>query len=325
MPASPVRTVVADVGGTNTRAALALDGVVQPETISKFRNQGREGLGEILGAFLSEQRVGDCAGACIAMAGPVMDGVGRLTNVGWTMTRADLAACTGAETVAILNDLQAQGHAVDHISDDNLRQLVPGPTGADHNAKLVVGIGTGFNAVPVFRTETGRYVPPCESGHVTFPVLSEDDMSLARFVSTAHGFPGVEDVLSGRGLERTYAWAGGETTRKDSSQIMAALEQGDDPVAIRAAEAFVQAMGRVTGDLALTHLPFGGIYLIGGMARALTPHLARFGFDEAFRAKGRFSDFMMQFAVWGVEDDFAALTGCAQHLEGLMAAGITHG
>ena len=240
-------------------------------------------------------------------------------------TRADLAACTGAETVAILNDLQAQGHAVDHISDDNLRQLVPGPTGADHNAKLVVGIGTGFNAVPVFRTETGRYVPPCESGHVTFPVLSEDDMSLARFVSTAHGFPGVEDVLSGRGLERTYAWAGGETTRKDSSQIMAALEQGDDPVAIRAAEAFVQAMGRVTGDLALTHLPFGGIYLIGGMARALTPHLARFGFDEAFRAKGRFSDFMMQFAVWGVEDDFAALTGCAQHLEGLMAAGITHG
>ncbi|MBJ3763049.1 glucokinase [Maribius pontilimi] len=321
MSPKPVTTVVADVGGTNTRAALALDGAVRPDTIRRFRNEGRSGLGDILSDYLAEQGDPDCAGACIAMAGPVMDGVGRLTNVGWTMTREDLAACTGAGHVAILNDLQAQGHAMDHIAEENLRVLIPGPKAQPHNAKMVVGIGTGFNAVPVFRTETGRYVPPCESGHVTFPVLSDDDMALAKYVSSAHGFPGVEDVLSGRGFERTYAWASGTDTRRDSASIMAALEADDDPVAIRAANAFVQAMGRVVGDLALTHLPFGGIYMIGGMSRALTPYLARFGFDEAFRGKGRFSDFMVQFAVWGVEDDYAALTGCARHLEGLMTPG----
>lgn len=319
MNESRLTMMVADVGGTNTRVALACDGLVQTDTIAKFRNEGRAGLTDILGDFLRHAGDPACAGASVAMAGPVMDGVGRLTNVGWTMTRADLAACTGADHVAILNDLQAQGHAVDHITNENLRMLVPGPEAEPHNAKLVVGIGTGFNAVPVFRTETGRYVPPCEAGHITFPVLTDDDMSLARYVSAAHGFPGVEDVLSGRGFERTYAWARSDGTRLSSDAIVSKLDAGD-PVAERAAEAFVQAMGRVIGDLALTHLPFGGIYLIGGMARAMTPHLDRFGFEEALRRKGRFSDFMRKFAVWGVEDDFAALTGCAQHLRGIMMA-----
>lgn len=312
-------SVVADVGGTNTRAALARDGAVEPATITRYRNAGRAGLGDILAEFLQSQGNPACVGACIAMAGPVLDGVGRLTNVGWTMDGPALAACTGAATVSILNDLQAQGHALDHIPADKLRPLVSASAGDPHSAKLVIGCGTGFNAVPVFRTGTGRYVPSCESGHVTFPVLSDEDVSLARFVSVHHGFPGVEDVLSGRGFERIYRWATGDEAGKSSAEIMAGLVSGD-PVAERTARTFVQALGRVTGDLALTHLPFGGIYLIGGMAQAMTPHLERFGFTNAMRAKGRFTTFMERFAVWGVEDDYAALTGCACHLDGLMTS-----
>ncbi|WOI57258.1 ROK family protein [Palleronia sp. LCG004] len=317
-------TVVADVGGTNTRTALAHGGEVDAASIRRFRNAEHSGLDEVLKRFLGDAGVARCDGACVAMAGPVMDGVGRLTNLEWEMTREDLAACTGAEVVSILNDLQAQGHAMDHIAGEKQRVIIAGPEAKPHDAKLVVGCGTGFNAVPVFRTDTGRYVPPCESGHVTLPVLSDDDVSLARHVTRAHGFPGVEDVLSGRGFERCYTWASGTDTHLPSSEIMAALEAGD-PVATKAARAFVTALGRVMGDLALTHLPFGGIYVIGGMARALTPYFPELGFDEAFRSKGRFSDFMDRFAVWGVEDDYAALVGCAQHIRGLMVSPAERG
>lgn len=309
--------VIADVGGTNTRAALARGGTVDTSTIRRIRNAGHANLQDILAEYLRGQDNPACEGACVALAGPVLDGVGRLTNLDWTFDRDALAACTGAGTVAILNDLQAQGHALDHISADCLRPLVDGPEAGAHKAKMVIGCGTGFNAVPVFRTDTGRYVPPCESGHTTFPVLTDEDVSLARAVASHHGFPGVEDVLSGRGFERIHVWAGGE--EKSSTRIMAELEAGD-PVAVRTARTFVQALGRVTGDLALTHLPFGGIYLIGGMAQAMTPYLSRFGFEAAMRDKGRFSGFMESFAVWGVEDDYAALTGCAHHLEHLPTA-----
>jgi glucokinase len=66
------------------------------------------------------------------------------------------------------------------------------------------------------------------------------------------------------------------------------------------------------------HLPFGGIYLIGGVARHFAPHLLRLGFQDAFYDKGRFSDFMEQFPVHLVDDDYAALTGSAAHLSELM-------
>lgn len=38
------------------------------------------------------------------------------------------------------------------------------------------------------------------------------------------------------------------------------------------------------------------------------------GFAENFRDKGRFSAFMDDFPVCIVEDDYAALTGCAAYL-----------
>jgi glucokinase len=77
-------------------------------------------------------------------------------------------------------------------------------------------------------------------------------------------------------------------------------------------------LGAVSGDLALTTLPFGGVWLVGGLARAFAPYLLSMGFVQAFRDKGRFSGFMEQFGVEVVEDDSAALTGCAAHLTGLL-------
>jgi len=310
-------SLVSDVGGTNTRVALAKDGQVDPATTARFRNRDHSGLGDIFRTYLAAREVA-CDGACIAVAGPVMDGVGRLTNLDWAFDRDQLSAATGAKTTAILNDLQAQGHAIPFLPETSLTRILPGPLGDDHKAKLVIGVGTGFNAVPVFQTDMGRFVPPCESGHTSFPVLTDDDMSLARYVSSHHGFPGVEDVLSGRGIERIYAWASGTEAQKTSAGIMAAIAADADPVARKTADAFCRALGRVAGDLALTHLPFGGVYLVGGMAGAMRPYLGRYGFDEAFRGKGRFSTFMDRFAVWFVEDDLAALSGCAHHIWGLL-------
>lgn len=57
-----------------------------------------------------------------------------------------------------------------------------------------------------------------------------------------------------------------------------------------------------------------GIYLAGGVAWAFAPNLGRFGFGESFCAKGRFSDFVAQFPVSVIEDDYAALIGCAAHM-----------
>ncbi len=79
-------------------------------------------------------------------------------------------------------------------------------------------------------------------------------------------------------------------------------------------------LGTVSGNLALTQLPFGGIYFAGGVARAFAQHFDALGFAQAFRDKGRFAPLMERFAVHVIEDDYAALTGCACYL---AAAAVT--
>lgn len=313
-------SLVADVGGTNTRVALAREGVVDRASIRRFANAGNPGLDAILRDYLSDRGGPAVAGACVAVAGPVDGDEARLTNLDWTIGRDGIQAATGARRIAVINDLQAQGHALDHIAADCLRPVIA-PAAAPRAAtpQLVIGVGTGFNAAVVHDGPAGRLVTASECGHATLPVRSEADLGLMRFVETAHGFAGVEDVLSGRGLERLHAWAAREAGRdegRDASAIMAAIGTGGDAVAEATGAAFVRLLGTVAGDLALIHLPLGGIYLIGGVARAFTAHLERFGFARAFRDKGRFSPLMAEFPVSIIEDDYAALTGCARRLAG---------
>jgi glucokinase len=241
-----------------------------------------------------------------------------MTNLDWVITRAGLARATGGARAILLNDLQAQGHALDHLPPDHLTQVLAGRAAGAGATQLVIGVGTGFNAAPVHRGADGaRMVVASESGHVGLPWGAGLLDGLGDFVARRHGFASVEDVLSGRGIGNVDAWlaerTGGAGTGRDAAAVMEALGR-DEPRAVAAAHHFVRILGAVAGDLALVHLPYGGIYLAGGVARAFAPHLSRFDFSGAFCAKGRFSDFMRQFRVAVIEDDYAALIGCAAHL-----------
>ena len=324
------QTLVADIGGTNTRVALAEAGQLVPASIRHFRNSEHDGLVPLLRRYLEETGAAQPRAACLAMAGPVRDGKGQLTNLDWTLDTETLADATGARTVALLNDLQAQGHALGHLPQSALQVILPGPPPNLAAAQLVVGLGTGFNAAPVYNhgggQAGGRLVPPSEAGHAALPVRTRDDLDLAQYIAERHGFCSIEDALSGRGLKWIHDFLcerDGVSGGAGSAEVMRRMEDGADAEAARAEAAvahFIRLAGGVCGDLALTLLPFGGIFLIGGMARAIAPYMPSMGFAEAFRDKGRFGPFMSGFPVTLITDDDAALIGSAVYLEGLLAA-----
>ena len=98
---------------------------------------------------------------------------------------------------------------------------------------------------------------------------------------------------------------------------MAVMAKGSDPVARKTVQITVRLLAQLCADLALIHLPYGGIYLVGGVARALAPYLQRYEFATAFYTMGRFTQTMERFEIALVHDDYAALTGCANALHGL--------
>lgn len=310
--------LLADIGGTNTRVALADGPVVRADSLARFANADYPDLGAVLRAYLGQVGLAQVDGVCVAAAGPVRGGVAVMTNLEWTIDTPLLTAATGARRTAILNDLQAQGHALGHIATGDLAEVIAGPA-QPGEAMLVVGVGTGMNAAPVHGSGAQRLVAPSECGHISMPIRSQRDFDLAQFLAHAgphaHGFAGVEDVLAGRGLERLYAFVSG-TEGVTAAEVMARLAAGEGH-AREAARIYVAILGAELGNLALIHLPFGGIYLIGGVARAMAPYFTEMGLKAAFCDKGRFADFMQNFRVQLVEDDYAALTGCAAYLHSL--------
>ncbi|MBY6114622.1 glucokinase [Mameliella alba] len=312
-------SVVADIGGTNTRVALCAGGQIVEDSIRRFRNAENPGIGPILDSYLAEQKVRP-VGVCIDMAGPVKNGVGTLTNLAWTVDSAALQAQTGADKVAVINDLQAQGFAVAHLGQDSLSPVLTGREAPAGAARLVLNVGTGLNAVSVHSHGDRTLVPAAEAGHVSFLARDAEELRLLDWLTGRMGRPGLEEILSGRGLEHLYAWVchdEGDGLPLPAAEVMAGVEAGD-PRALRAVRLFVRFLGRYAGDLALITLPFGGIYLVGGVTRHLGPHLGPLGFAEAFADKGRFNAYMTQFPVDLVVDDYAALRGCAAHLAEIM-------
>ena len=319
--------LLADIGGTNTRVALADGASVRFDSIRRFSNADYQARGQDIAHVLQDylsQTGATVGGVCVAAAGPVQDGVATMTNLDWVMDAAKLSAATGAKKVALLNDLQAQGEALGHIPAANLRTVLSGPKKANA-AMLVVGLGTGVNAAPVHISSSGRLVPPSECGHVNMPIRTDEDLRLARFIEAKLKLDGeaphagVEEVLSGRGLANLYAFAAfenGHPATLSSAEIFQALETGDR-LAADAARLYVHILGQMLADLALVHLPYGGIYLIGGMSRAMAGHFARYGLESAFREARRVDLLQREFSITVVEDDFAALTGCATYLNSI--------
>jgi glucokinase len=80
-----------------------------------------------------------------------------------------------------------------------------------------------------------------------------------------------------------------------------AAEAGD-PLAQEALALWLGAYGSVCGDLALTGLSRGGIWLAGGTAFKLLQGLRQSSFEEAFLAKGRLATVLEAIPITAITD-----------------------
>lgn len=343
MPATTMskrRFLVADIGGTNSRLVFTEGSRLIHQTMRDYKNETASSVEEILRRYLHEQDSTHCDGCCLAVAGTLMDGEIRMTNLNWNIHPAAIAKQLHCDHSFILNDIQALGYSL-----RILRQANQGDAGAEnvtpiiaidnalvqpkHASQLIINIGTGFNASVVHTTTDGvEVVTASECGHLSLPVFNMQDFNISQFVRHRPDFSEVEDALSGRGIEALYKWVCAtqgtknsdpknpntkKPNEKSANEICAALINGD-PLAVATVKSFSRILGIVAGDLAVTHLPFGGIFLSGGVARNLAPHLNTAGFMDAFQYRGRKTDMMKRFPVSVINDNQFTLIGCAAFL-----------
>lgn len=305
-------SLLADVGGTHTRIARASGRVLDPASVLRFNNCDFASFEDLIRAYQAEFPA-RTETACIAMAGPVKGSREKLTNLDWVIDTDTIRDICRMGEIYLLNDLQAQGYAIASLPDESLLTVLDGPAPRPEATRVVIGIGTGFNAAPIHQTGRDIRVDAMEWGHVGLSAVTKQERLLQRQITKRHGFASIEDVLSGRGLTEVDACLNAPQPGRTSFALFADASKGD-PTAIKSLRLVTAILGRITGDIARAHNAHGGVYLTGGIARKLAPFLTDPSFQDAFRTRGRCAPDLSDVAVRIVCDDFAALSGCLHHL-----------
>jgi glucokinase len=302
--------LVADVGGTNTRIALAhADGHIAagPE---RFRNAEFPDFLSVAEAYRDSARLPALTGASVAIAGPVSGATASLTNRDWHFDSARIGAVLGTPRVVLLNDIVALGHAMGSLGPDQAQVLRPG-TPLSGGQRLVLGMGTGTNGCVVVPMGAQVAVLEAELGHGTPPL----DVSAALHAALGDGaaaFDSTEEVFSGRGLERLHRARTGQAQAAQAI-VAAAAEDAAGPAA-GTLDLMADLSGHLLRQLYFFYMPAGGAYFAGSVARAVLsgPRVARF--EATLCRDGLFADELRAIPVSLITDDAAALAGCAQVL-----------
>jgi glucokinase len=314
-----------DIGGTKTDLAIfdPQTGPRAPREQRRFPSGAYSSLEAIATEYLSEVGL-PVTGACFAVAGPVTGGRATLTNLPWVVEEAALCSTLGVEFARLLNDVEAMATAVPHLGAADLRTLHDGEPVAG-GALAVIAPGTGLGEAFLTWDGTRYGAHPSEGSHADFGPTTALEVELLRYLQGLHGRVSYERVCAGRAVPELYEFLKQQGKTAESAAVREALAGAEDrtppiiaaafarpdpdPLCLATVDLFSSVLGAAAGNLALTVLATGGVYVGGGIAQRILPVATGQGqrLLRAFQEKGRLSPLLEKVPVDVIVEPVALL------------------
>jgi glucokinase len=317
-----------DIGGTKTVLALydAAGAGLRQAREGTFPSRDHATFAEVLRAFLGGDRPALRA-ACFGVAGPVLDGKVKATNLPWSLDEASLSAVLGGARVKLLNDLEAMAYGALFLRPDELASLNPSAAPWRRGNVAVIAAGTGLGEAILYWDGERHHPLATEGGHCDFAPQTDQEIELLRYLRHKYnGHVSYERILSGPGLHDVFCFlrdSGGAVTAAlekkldaggdPSAAVGGAGLDGSDPLAVQAVDLFLSIYGAEAGNLALKCLATGGVFVGGGIGPKLLPALRRGAFVRGFCDKGRFGDLLASLPVDVALNPHTPLLGAAHY------------
>jgi glucokinase len=314
-----------DIGGTKTNLAYyTTDGqTLTPTLVKSYPSQQYKTLNDVLQRLLTEHPAAITA-AAFGIAGPVVDGRSKLTNLGWEVDSREVAALLHLSSVGLINDLQATAYGTLRLSEQETLVLNAGvPQPYAPIAVIAAGTGLGESAL-IWDGKRYRSIPS-EGGHSDFGPRNELEIELLLFLQKKFARVSYERIVAGPGFLNLYEffrsragyaepqWLKEKIASGDPSAVISeAGIDGTDQVCVDVVKMIASLYGAEAGNLALKILATGGVYVGGGIAPKILPVIKQH-FMDAFTTKGRYSGLMEQMPVHVILNEQAALIGAAHY------------
>lgn len=317
-----------DIGGTKTELALfSVHGEkLRLESQQRFPSKRYSGLMPVLREFLGGKRPAIDA-ACFGIAGPVVDGKVRTTNLPWIIDVEELRRGLKVDAVTLLNDLEAAAYGIFTLENDEFFTLNEGAMCHTGN-KALIAAGTGLGQAVLY--DDGHHFHPLasEAGHADFAPRNEIEIELLRYLMGRFGHVSYERVLSGPGLVNIYRFLKEARGMAEPPALSARFATAEDDgavvisqsalanefeICITALDLFVSIYGAEAGNLGLRAKSVRGLYVGGGIAPKILAKLKDGTFMRAFTDKGRYADLLAAIPIQVVLNGQSALRGAAYY------------
>ena len=314
-----------DIGGTKVNLAyFDLDGdALIPVLLKSYPSREFQSLSDLLRRLRNEHPA-TIAAAAFGVAGPVVDGSSKLTNLGWMIDSREISSLLKLKHVGLINDLGATAYGSLRLAQNEMLALNKG-TPQRHAAIAVIAAGTGLGEGGLIWDGKRYRAIPSEGGHTEFGPRNETEMELLRFLLTKYSRVSYERIVAGPGFMHLYEFFRSRATYPEplwlkekmaSEDPAAAISEaginGTDDVCVQVVKTFASIYGAEAGNLALKILGTGGVYVGGGIAPKILPMIKE-QFMPSFVTKGRYSDLMKQMPVYVILNEKTALLGAAHY------------
>ncbi len=310
--------LLADIGGTNIRFALQVQGE-KPKRVAVYRGGDYKSLGAALRTYLKQFKPAiRPSEAAFAIACPINGDFIEFTNSPWSFSIDQIRRSFRLDRLEVINDFAALALAIPDLTPHDWRKIGLGKRVSDAPI-AVLGPGTGLGVSCLVQSPHGRIALDTEGGHVTLPAFDDFEAGVLRFLRRDHGHVSAERVLSGPGLVNLY-WAvapveGRPSERLSPATITRRALSGTCPACTHAIDMFCEMLGTVAADLALSLGARGGVYIAGGVVPKLGSAFKANRFRSRFEDKGRFSGYLKAIPTYLITHPLPALLGLAYQLD----------
>ena len=301
-----------DIGGTKTNLALykVVDNHLVLNNKEQFASQEYATFSEVIKSFLQQCGISSLDALCLGIAGPIINGNCRTTNLPWEINSLELRELTQTKNVYLLNDLEATAYGMLYLDESDFIELNPYAKQQDGN-RAVIAAGTGLGEAMLFYNGTTYHPIGSEGGHTDFAPLTEQQDELLKWLRKRYPeHVSIERILSGPGIYTLYEFLKEQGFAKEPQLMISAQSSADksaiisecalkhnDALSLETLRLFVEIYGAEAGNLALKSLSLGGVYIGGGIAPKILPLLENGNFMKSFVSKGRFESLLRVMSV----------------------------